>query len=202
MNALSPSVSRFVAVALLLLAIFFVIFNLLVPMISYYSEQYDEVELANRQLNRFEFLIANEPVINEQLERIETMGEQGDLFLKGNKKAIASANLREFVNEVVSRSGGQLVSSQEYEADPIPSATPIGLRLQVSGEVENLVNLLYELENARPLIFIDDLTVTSNSSRSRSSREINSRRVVRNTSPRNSLDVRLDVVGYLPGSQE
>lgn len=199
MNEFSPATSRFVALSLLLLLVLFVIFNGLVPLLKLYGEKAGQLETLSGQLSRFEYLVANEDSINAELKRIDELGAEGDLFLSGNKVSIASANLREFINEAVKRSGGQLVSSQDYEAEPVPSATAIGLRLQFSGEVENLIDLLYELESARPVIFIDELSVTSSSSRIRSSR-VNLRdrrkRVSRNLS---SLDVRMDVVGYLAG---
>ncbi len=199
MNEFSPATSRFVALSLLLLLVLFVIFKGLFPLFNLFAEKADQVETLYGQLSRFEHLVANEDSINAELKRIDELGAEGDLFLSGNKVSIASANLREFINEAVKRSGGQLVSSQDYEAEPVPSATAIGLRLQFSGEVENLVDLLYELESARPVIFIDGLSVTSSSSRVGSSRAVNRR--IRKTRGTNlsSLDVRMDVVGYLAG---
>ncbi len=195
---LSPATSRFVAVSLLILLVLFVLFYLLLPLGRIYGEKSSEVNSLADQLRRFEYLVANEDKINAELKRIDELGSDGDLFLSGNKQSIASANLREFINEAVKRSGGQLVSSQDYEADAVPSATPIGLRLQVSGEVQNLVDLLYELESARPVIFVDELSVTSSSTRIRSSRT-NLRNQRARTTNLNSLDIRMDVVGYLAG---
>jgi len=197
-NMLSPATSRFVAVSLLVLLLLFLLFYLLLPLGRIYAEKSSEVSSLADQLSRFEYLVANEDKINAELKRIDELGSDGDLFLSGNKQSIASANLREFINEAVKRSGGQLVSSQDYEAEAVPSATPIGLRLQVSGEVQNLVDLLYELESARPVIFIDELSVTSSSTRIRSSRA-NLRNQRARTTNLNSLDIRMDVVGYLAG---
>ncbi|TNF08125.1 MAG: hypothetical protein EP323_01925 [Gammaproteobacteria bacterium] len=200
MNQFSPATSRFVALSVLLLLILFVVVYVFLPLGRLYGEKSEELRILVDQKQRFEYLIANEDNINAELKRIDELGSDGDLFLAGNKKSIASANLREFINEAVKRSGGQLVSSQDYEAEPVPSATPIGLRLQVSGEVQNLVDLLYELESARPVIFIDELSVTSSSSRVRSSRANlrDSRRRATSTNF-SSLDIRMDVVGYLAG---
>lgn len=200
MSQFSPATSRFVALSLLLLLILFAVSYVFLPLGKLYGEKRDELEILVNQKQRFEYLIANEDNINAELKRIDELGSEGDLFLSGNKKSIASANLREFINEAVKRSGGQLVSSQDYEAEAVPSATPIGLRLQVSGEVQNLVNLLYELESARPVIFIDELSVTSSSSRVRSSRaNLRDRRRLTTTANLSSLDIRMDVVGYLAG---
>lgn len=197
MSALSPATSRFAAAALLLLLILFVLFYLFVPLGNFYLEKNDSLQTLQQQLSRFEYLVANEEKINAELKRIDELGSDGDLFLTGNKKSIASANLRGFINEAVKRSGGQLVSSQDYDAETIDSATAIGLRLQVNGEVKNLVDLLHELESARPIIFIDNLSVTSSSSRLRQSKSRRVRTASKVT--RSSLDIRMDVVGYLAG---
>ncbi|HEB26794.1 MAG TPA: hypothetical protein ENI05_03310 [Porticoccus sp.] len=197
MSSLSPATSRFSAVSLLLLIILFVVFYLLVPLGHFYIEKNETLENLQQQLSRFEYLVANGDKINAELKRIDDLGSEGDLFLSGSKKSIASANLREFINEAVKRSGGQLVSSQDYEADAVPSATAIGLRLQVSGEAQNLVDFLHEIESARPIIFIDDLSVISSSSRVRASRSRHKKNIPLRKS--SSLDVRMDVVGYLAG---
>tara|TARA_R110000822_G_scaffold59736_35_gene149228 strand:- start:5117 stop:5716 length:600 start_codon:yes stop_codon:yes gene_type:complete len=199
MSSLSPATSRFSAIAILLLIILFVVSYVLVPLGLFYVEKNETLQTLQHQLSRFEYLVAHEEKINTELKRIDDLGSKGDLFLSGNKKSIASANLREFINEAVKRSGGQLVSSQGYDADPVASATPIGLRLQVSGEAQNLVDFLHEIESARPIIFIDDLSVTSSSSRVRAS---TSRRNTTKPKNRNSLDVRMDVVGYLAGEEK
>ncbi|MEH6466476.1 MAG: type II secretion system protein GspM [Porticoccus sp.] len=200
MSSLSPATSRFSAVSLLLLIILFVVFYLLVPLGHFYIEKNETLENLQQQLSRFEYLVANEDKINAELKRIDDLGSEGDLFLSGSKKSIASANLREFINEAVKRSGGQLVSSQDYEADVVPSATAIGLRLQVSGEAQNLVDFLHQIESARPIIFIDDLSVTSSSSRVRASRSRRKNNIPLRKS--SSLDVRMDVVGYLAGEKK
>jgi len=197
MSSLSPATSRFSAVSLLLLIILFVVFYLLVPLGHFYIEKNETLGNLQQQLSRFEYLVANEDKINAELKRTDDLGSEGDLFLSGSKKSIASANLREFINEAVKRSGGQLVSSQDYEADAVPSATAIGLRLQVSGEAQNLVDFLHEIESARPIIFIDNLSVTSSSSRVRASRSRHKKNIPLRKS--SSLDVRMDVVGYLAG---
>jgi len=105
--------------------------------------------------------------------------------------------LRELIGEVVADSGGQLVSVQEYEADNLPGTRAIGLRAHLTGEAQNLSDILYALETARPAIFIDKLTVsTSRRSTARNSRRLRARpnsKVAR----RNSLDIRLDLSAYI-----
>jgi len=188
---------RFAAVGLLLLVVLASVLYGIMPVWSYYSGKVVEVGLQSHQIHRYEYLLANEKSIDGALEQIELENVGGDLFLAGNKPAIASANMREFVTEAVQQSGGQLISSQDYKPKSIPETTAVGLQLHVSGEVKQLVELVHALETTRPVIFIDEITIHSSSSRVRSAR---SRRSKKPPPEKNSLDITLNIVGYLAGS--
>jgi general secretion pathway protein M len=196
---LSPAASRTAALALLGLVVMLLFVYLLSPLYKFYSGKMAQIATLQDRLYRYEQLLAMEPEISEKKAIIDAINADSDLFLKGNKVAIASANLREFVDEAVTAAGGQLISSQGYAAQPVPSATPVGLQLQVSGEVRNLVDLLHALEDSRPLIFIDDFTVTSSAAREGISRS--DRRAKASRGRSGSLDVRMNIVGFLPGEQ-
>lgn len=196
---LSPAASRTAALALLGLVVMLLFVYLLSPLYKFYSGKMAQIATLQDRLYRYEQLLAMEPEINEKKAIIDAINADSDLFLKGNKVAIASANLREFVDEAVTAAGGRLISSQGYAAQPVPSATPVGLQLQISGEVRNLVDLLHALEDSRPLIFIDDFTVTSSAAREGISRS--DRRAKASRSRSGSLDVRMNIVGFLPGEQ-
>jgi hypothetical protein len=143
------------------------------------------------------------------------------VFLIGENPALASANLRALVNGAVQTSGGILITSQDYQAQELDGAKAIGLRLQVNCEVRNLIDLLYQLEQARPLVVVEALTVAAStmqldrnarapgppggpdpSEAFRGNRRDRDRaqpdRPTGRSSSRMSLDVRLDIVGYLP----
>jgi general secretion pathway protein M len=196
---LSPAASRTAALALLGLVVMLLFVYLLSPLYKFYSGKMTQTATLQDRLYRYEQLLAMEPEINDKKAIIDAINADSDLFLKGNKVAIASANLREFVDEAVTAAGGQLISSQGYAAQPVPSATPVGLQLQISGEVRNLVDLLHALEDSRPLIFIDDFTVTSSAAREGISR--GDRRAKASRGRSGSLDVRMNIVGFLPGEQ-
>jgi len=195
MNSLSPAANRVLAISILLFLLLLVLLYGIAPLANYYADQVGRVQSLYRQQARFSYLLANEATINQESKRLEEIGSGTDLFLSGNKKSIASANLREFVNKTVENNGGQLLSSQEYNAQPVEATTPVGLRLQVMGEIEHLVNLIYDLESARPIIFIDNISIVS----SAGVRNLSLRRIRRNAQlARSSLTINMDIVGYLP----
>jgi len=194
---MSPQMNRFAAVSLLVLLILAVIFYGIVPLVQGYRDRADEAAVLSKRLTVLRSLLANEPVIDEELQRLKSLNTNGDIFLKGNKTAIASANLREFISDAVKESGGVLVSTQEYEIRSADTASAVGLRLQFTGEMDRLLSLLYKLENARPLIFIDKITVTSSAARRRARSRTRRGGTTRASTSRMSLTVRMDVFGYM-----
>lgn len=198
MRELSPGVRRLLALGLLVLFLLTFYLYLLSPVWRYYADGLRQVGLHGRQLAQFEFLVENEDRFDEELARMEEADTGGDLFLAGSKPAIASANMQEFVTEEVRKAGGELVSSQEYEADSIDATTAIGLQVQVRCEVQNLVRLMHAIETARPAVFIDEINVDSSSGRTISARDARRGRK-KDSAP--SLEVRLNIVGYMVGEQ-
>ena len=204
---MSPRVSRFAALGLLIVVVMALFSYGLSPLTQGYIDRSDEAAMLNRRLSSLRKLLVNEAVVDEELVRLNLLSglssnsfhKKSELFLDGSKAAIASANLREFVSDIVKQSGGVLVSTQEYDAQSLDIASAVGLRVQFNGETEHFFNLLYKLETARPLVFIDKMTVTSSTSRKnlRNSR-LKRRRLSRvSRSSRMSLTVRMDIFGYL-----
>lgn len=190
---MSPRVSRFAAVGLLLVLVLALIFYGIVPLILAYGSNREEIASLEKRLHVMQTMLENESNIDEKLAELEGLYSQGDFFLNGNRAAIASANLRDLVNEFVKKSGGVLVSTQEYKAEPLNAAEAIGLRVQFKGETEHLVDLLHSLESSRPLLFVEKMTVTSSAARKRS---VSKRRLSRRAAS-GSLTVKINVYGYI-----
>lgn len=199
MTALSPGVSRLYAVGILVILLGALLIYAVLPLWRYYSGLLGDLDFRQQQITRYQTLLANEVLIDEELERIEQGGSESELFLSGSKSAIASANLREFITESVRDSGGELISSQEYDTEAIDSAIAIGLQVQVKGEIENLVQLLDQLEGSRPVTFIDELNITSSNTRVVTNRPA---RHDRSPGVDLSLEAQMKVVGYFLGSED
>jgi general secretion pathway protein M len=197
MNELPLSLRRLIAISLLLLLFAFIGIYGTAPWFEHIKQRQTRVEMLQRQLLGNQTLLANESAIDDELARIELLSGEQALLFSSTKPALAAADLRELIGEVVADSGGQLVSVQEYEADNLPGTRAIGVRAHLTGEAQNLSDILYALETARPAIFIDKLTVsTSRRATARNNRRLRARpnsSVVR----RNSLDIRLDLSAYI-----
>lgn len=197
MNELPLALRRLIAIGLLLLLVALLGIYGVAPWLGQIMQRQTRVEMLQRQLQGNQNLLANESVIDGQLTRIEQLSGEQALLFASTKPAIAAADLRELIGEVVADSGGQLVSVQEYEAESLPGTRAIGLRAHLTGEAQNLNDILYALESARPAIFIDKLKVsTSRRSTARNSRRLRAR-PNSTLARRNSLDIRLDLSAYI-----
>ena len=200
MNQMSPQVSRFAAVGLLALLVLSIIFYGLMPLVQGYIDRSEEVAMLDKRLLTLRSLLANESQVDTELEHLDSLKASGDIFLKGSKVTIASAKLREFISDIVRDSGGSLVSTQEYQTESLDTASAVGLRVQFNGETRHLSSLLYKLESARPLIFIDQLTVNSSSSKKTKRNRRRARTSARGRVARMSLNVKLDIFAYMVAS--
>lgn len=196
---LSPPVSRLSAIGLLILLAGIILFYIVLPLYRYYGDLLNDASFKQAQLARYQTLLAREEYIDAELAEIEAAGAASDLFIAGSKPAIASANLREFIAEAVRDSDGYLVSSQEYEVESPEFTTAIGLQVQAKGEVENLLGLLYTLEDSRPLMFIEELDIASSNARVVTNRP---KRHERDQGREYSLEIQLNVVGYMLASED
>ncbi|MBQ0719464.1 MAG: hypothetical protein KBT88_03080 [Gammaproteobacteria bacterium] len=197
MNELPLALRRLIAVSLLLLIVACLGVYAAAPWFEQITQRQTRVEMLQRQLLGNQTLLANESAIDDELTRIEQLSDEQALLFASTKRALAAADLRELIGEIVADSGGQLVSVQEYEAHDLLGTRAIGLRAHLTGEAQNLSDILYALESARPAIFIDKLTVaTSRRSTARNSRRLRARPSSKMVK-RNSLDVRLDLSAYI-----
>lgn len=104
---------------------------------------------------------------------------------------LAAARLQKRVKAVVAAAGGQLLSTQNLPPEAAGRFKRVTVNVKMRGSTEVLADVLYRLESATPLLFVDNLLVTSRITR------------VRRAKPRGTavLEVRFDLSGYLPGKE-
>lgn len=198
MTPMSPVMSRFAALGLLSVCVLAVFMFGILPLVEGYKVRDNaSVRLSNR-LAMLTKLVANELTVNSALQDQYFSPANKNIFLTGSNTAIASANLREFLSNIIEQSGGRLVSTQQYDAPSTETVRALGLRFQFNGETDHLFRLLHLLETARPLVFIDKMTISSSAGKSSAQRaQLRRQRARRSTrSIRSSLTVKMDIYGY------
>jgi general secretion pathway protein M len=103
---------------------------------------------------------------------------------------------------MVKASGGRLVSTQILPPPEDEQPPKVQVRAQIQGTTDVLLDVLYEIEKARPFLFVDQMSVRS-TSRPRVAANPRARGRQRHRSVRRKsqglLTVRLDVFGYALG---
>jgi hypothetical protein len=84
------------------------------------------------------------------------------IYVAGNSRSLASANLQQYIVDTVAASSGKLIETaaidDDAEADP---ANADRLRLKTTLDTDNkgLLQLLYKLESGTPLLDVETLSI-------------------------------------------
>lgn len=158
-----PRLRRLLAVGLLLALLAVLAGGLLLPLLARWNAAGERREQLQGQLEVYRRMAAGLPEQQARLERLRGAAPPAALTLGETRPALAGADLQQRVGQLVSQSGGQLVSTQILErGDPAAALPAVTLKVQMRGETEQLVRLLHALAYSRPLLVVDNLLVLAN----------------------------------------
>jgi len=183
-RALSPLISRLLALALLVLVLIVAWLLIIEPERAAFAEQDTRIERANQLLARYERIIGEEAGLRAEIERLRQSDGSPDPFLKGESSQIIAAELQNQIQNMVSGEPGDIRSIQVLPETLEDGFEKIGLRVTLTAAVPAMQKVFYDIETAVPALFIDNLDVRTN---------IRRRRNVETT---DRLQVRFDVFGY------
>ena len=181
---------RLLALAILTLALGAVFSVTVLPVLlanQHYQDTITSLESRLQQLQRAAAIGKTLQPQYEQLKRWQTTDEQ---YLNSSSAALAAAELQRLVKRIVVAKNAQVMSTQILTTRQEEGFDRISLKIRVQGELENIVQAFYVIETADPYIFLDNVSV-------RASR---GRRVRGHTAPLQTLDIDMELVGYMPHS--
>jgi len=181
---------RLLALAILALALGAVFSVTVLPVLlanQHYQDTITGLESRLQQLQRAAAIGETLQPQYEQLKRWQTTDEQ---YLKSSSAALAAAELQRLVKRIVVAKNAQVMSTQILTTRQEEGFDRISLKIRVRGELENIVQAFYVIETADPYIFLDNVSV-------RASR---GRRVRGHTAPLQTLDIDMELIGYMPHS--
>lgn len=186
MNTLSKYQSRYLALGLFVVAVSLVVAAMCWPWLATHASQAAELEHKQRQIAVYSGLAASEGSMQQQLTSLQRRNPAAGFYVTGETPALASARMQQYVRQVVDQNGGELISTQVKGGDEgTENSTSLSVHLRT--DMGSLPQILYMLESGKPLLFLDNMTISA--------------RLVRATSagspPRVSLDMNFDVTGYL-----
>lgn len=147
------------------------------------------------RLVRYQRLVSSLPGLRAALEQEQSNDSYKAFYFDADTPAIAGAQLQSEVQEMVRAAGARPVSAQVLPSDDNDDPPRVRVRIQLQGTTEQLFDVLYRIESARPFLLIDQMSVRS---QARSDRSFGRRSLRRSRQPddQGQLTVRLDIFGY------
>jgi len=170
MAALKPRERRIAAIILLLLAVVLAYFLLVHWWFVAPLQQINgEMSQLRDTHGRYAAAIAEQPALQQRLASLGAGQAASDAFLAAADPNNAAADLMQQVVDVVGRTnqGGRCVVSQKMPlpAPPTPPGEPYrkaAVSISLSCDIEPLAAVLQALEQGRPYLFVDDLSIYRN----------------------------------------
>ena len=181
-------ISRLAALALSAGVVFALYAFVVAPIVAGYAETNAAVIQAAELLDRYRRVAAARPALQERLDILESRQSEIGTYLGGHTDALAGAELQELVNATVAKGGGGLRSVQILPVKADGGFRRIGVRVQMTATIAQVLHVLHGLEAGSTLLFVDNLEVSNRRARRRRNKPVQ-------MDP--TLLVRLDLFGYL-----
>lgn len=157
-----------------------------------------EESIASRtdQIQRYGRLLQTLPALKAELEQVRQNEEYKAFYFAASTPSLAGAELQRRFQDMVQAADGRLISTQLLPATSDEDPPRVRIRAQLQGDTETLLDVLFAIEQARPFLFVEQMSVRSSARPTRAVPQ--SRRVRRPSRTRQEglLTVRLDVFGY------
>ncbi|MBK1717423.1 type II secretion system protein GspM [Thiocystis violacea] len=170
-----------------------------IPWATRVSELNETIATHEDQLRRYRRLVQSLPTLQAELEQARTNNAFEAFYFKAPTQALAGAQLQGLVQEIVSGSAGRLISTQILPEEKKDDPPLVRVRTQIQGSTETLLEVLYRLEQARPFLFVERLSIRSSARPTMPEDNVGRarRRVIANQG--GELTVRLDIHGFVLG---
>jgi general secretion pathway protein M len=161
------------------------------------SRHLAEATGSNReQLARYQRLIATLPGLRSELERVNSNEDFKAFYFEAPTPALAGAELQRRVQDIVTAASGRLISTQLLPEEKAEQPPRVRLRVQIQGSTETLAEVFYQLEQARPFLFVEQVSIRSSARPDQPEQPGRPRPMRRPTSETGELTVRLDIFGF------
>jgi general secretion pathway protein M len=171
---------------------------IVIPWLSRISELDDRIATSRDQWMRYQRLVSTRPALQAELEQARTNDAFEAFYFKAPTQALAGAQLQARVQEIVTAASGRLISTQILPPETQETPPRIRVRTQIQGSTETLMEVLYRLEQTRPFLFVERLSVRSAARPAASSSPALVRRHL-TANQGGDLTVRLDIYGFVLG---
>lgn len=169
---------------------------ILIPWMSRIAEFDTDIARNRDQLQRYQRLVATLPTLQAELEQARANDAFEAFYFKAPTEALAGAQLQTRIQEIVTGASGRLISTQILPPETQETPPRIRVRTQIQGSTQTVMEMLHRLEQARPFLFVERLSVRSSARpMTAGGPPMMNRRLSANQG--GELTVRLDLYGFI-----
>ncbi len=188
--ALSPAVSRTLALALALALVGAVYTLAVAPLLDAHRGYAETIERSRDLVRRYGRVGAMREPLERQLAELGKRAKSTSGYLEAKSATLAAAQLQNRVKRIVTRNGGTIRSLQTLPPRNERDLERVSIRIQMTARIGQLQKIFHAFENGPIYLFLDDVNVRVQ--RARRSRR---RRKEEPVDPR-LLSVRLNLYGF------
>lgn len=151
---LSRPVRRFVAVALLVLAVSAAFGSVVRPLARDWGRMAVAIDDARTLATGYARTVSMKHTFEEQAAELRTEKPDPAWFLPGETDALAAASLQDRVTSIAQAAGAELRSIQIIPATDEDGVRRVGATVEMSTRTSGLLRAAYALESGTPYLFI------------------------------------------------
>ena len=171
--------------------------GILIPWANQLASLDRKIETGEEQRVRYRRLVNTLPRLKEELASVRGNEAYQEFYFKAPTPALAGAQLQSQVQDIVTSAKGRLISTQLLPAEKDQDPPSVRVRTQIQGTTETLLDVLHQLEQARPFLFVEQVSVRSSARPQLPAQDARGRLARRMpTNPAGELTVRLDIFGF------
>lgn len=187
MTALSPLVSRSLAVAILVAALAALWVLLVAPVTEKFEGYGRSISHSRELLVRHLQIAAQRARLETELEELRRAQSSTGRFLEGGGIELVAAEAQNKVKNLIDANGATLKSTQILPAQEKDNFRKLTIRVTMSADTEALQKIFHALETANPYLFLDNIDIRSRRRRARRGRSVS----------QGELQIRFDLYGYM-----
>ncbi len=159
MQTLNNTQQRWLALGLLFGIIISIAALVIVPWLNSLNEINADIDEQAFRIKRYERVIASREEVLIDVEQGRKEINALGYFNTQESSSLATAELQNSIKAMAVNAGGELSSSQVLPNKEQNDLVRITVKVKLTGDMEMLRSLLYDIEVKKPLLIIDNVTV-------------------------------------------
>lgn len=151
---------RVVALSLPAILLLVLLLGIVMPLVDYWRAVDSEHTQLFNKTRAYERLASRRDAMTSQVRTLEAELAQAVDYLPEAEPAMAAAEVQANLGQLAERSGAVVRSTLTLPPKAEDGFTAVGFQLSVTGSMESIRAVLYEIETGHPRLVIDRLTIT------------------------------------------